>query len=352
MLSATAWLQLRRNYLVAIFAIVGSILRGNIHVQSIPAEAIETEGQDKPQMPPVGTKFADPTLRRLQECVENNDRSCARVALTQVHDAGLGTNPDYLDLRARALSLLQQQDDALKAIKGALQLNPQKYRYRMTEGRIYQSFGDQRSAIHSFLLADRLQPHSPETFYSIGMSFFLLDAYERATKHFQQTLELDPDYDRATFMLGIIDMIHFRLADAKVRLEKVIVAHPKNPFYHLYYGILLKRLGDNSDALREFVTAKGLDPSYALTRFNLGLLLRETGDYRAAKSELELAVRLRPNFSAAYYQLGVVYHRLGMEAESQKAYEEFAKAKAEEDQKIKDPLESVASGSESQRSRP
>ena len=67
MLSATAWLQLRRNYLVAIFAIVGSILCRNIHAQSITAEAIETEVQEKPQMPPVGAEFADSTLRRLQE---------------------------------------------------------------------------------------------------------------------------------------------------------------------------------------------------------------------------------------------------------------------------------------------
>ena len=352
MVNSAPWLRLGWSLLVPVLSITGSPVPRKILAQSIPKETVQTEGPEKPEMLVEGAQFADPALRRLKKCVENNDLSCAQAALRQVHDRGIEANPDYLDLKARALSLLHQKDDALKTIERALQLNPQKYRYRMTEGRIHQSFGDQKSAIRSFLLADRLQPHSAETFYSLGMSFFLLGAYERAAKHFQQTLDLDPNYHRAAFMLGIMDMIQFRLADAKVQLERVIAAEPKNPFYHLYYGILLKRLGDNSDALREVVTAKSLNPSYALTRFNLGLLLREKGEYQAAKLELQEAVRLRPQFSAAYYQLGLVCHRLGIETESQKAYEEFEKAKAEEDRESKDPLESAVSGSESHPTSP
>jgi tetratricopeptide (TPR) repeat protein len=348
MVSTASWLGFGWSLLIAVLTITGSLVPGRIRAQSNTKLAIQTQGPEKPEMLVKGEQFGDPALRWLEKCVENNDGSCAQAALRQIHDRGIEPNGDYLDLKARALLLLHQKHDALEAIERALQLNPQKYRYRMTEGRIYQSIGDEKSAIRSFLLADRLQPHSAETFYSLGMSFFILGAYERSAKHFQEALGLDPSYHRATFMLGIIYMIQFRLADAKVQLQKAVAAVPKNPFFHLYYGILLKRLGDDSDALREVVTAKSLDPSYAITRFNLGLLLSEKGKYKAAKLELEEAVRLRPRFSAAYYQLGLVYHRLGMEAESQKAHEEFEKAKAEEDRSSNDPLESAVSGSEPQ----
>jgi tetratricopeptide (TPR) repeat protein len=287
-------------------------------------------------------------LHQLEQCVEKDDRSCVELTLSQVRDAKLDDNPDVLDLKARAFLLLHRKEEALKAITRAIQANPQQYRYRMTEGRIYQSFNDQVSAIHSFLLADGLRPRSPDTFYSIGMSFFLLGEYTRSRKHFAQTLEVDPQYDKAEFMLGIIDMIHFRLSDAKAELERALALQPVNPFYHLYYGILLSRMDDNSSALRELMTAKRLNASYALTRFNLGRLLGQKGDYQAAKTELEEAVRLRPGFSAAYYQLARTYHHLRMEVESAKAYTEFQTAKAEEDKEAKDPVESAVSRTESE----
>lgn len=291
---------------------------------------------------------SDTAFDRLEQCVKSGNRECIQQELARPHDPKLDGNPDYLDLEARGLLLLHRKDEALKAIEGAIQADPKQHRYRMTEGRIYQNAGDQVSAIRSFLLADRLQPRSPETFYSLGMSFFIAGEYPRSTKHFQETLELDPSFARAEFMLGIIDMIHFRLPAARGELEKAIATQPKNPFYHLYYGILLSRMSDNPSALFELQTAKNLDPSYALTRFNLGRLLRDKGDYEAARTELEAAVRLRPGFPAAYYQLGWVYHRLGMEAESQKAYQAFRKTKAEADKETKDPVESVVSESERQ----
>jgi tetratricopeptide (TPR) repeat protein len=288
---------------------------------------------------------SDAAFDRLERCVISGDRECIRRELAKAHDPNLDSNPEYLDLKARGLMLLHRKEEALKVIERAIQADPQEYRYRMTEGRMYQNFGTQALAIRSFLLADRLQPRSPETFYSLGMSFFILGEYDKAAKHFRQTLELDPKFDRAEFMLGINDMIHFRLPAAKRELEEVLAMQPKNSFYHLYYGILLDRMASDPSALHELQTAKSLNPSYALTRFNLGRLLRDKGDYQAARTELEAAVRLRANFSAAYYQLGWVYRRLGMEAESQKAYEAFRKAKAEEDREAKDPVESVVSQS-------
>jgi tetratricopeptide (TPR) repeat protein len=191
-------------------------LAGSFACSTVTARAIPTED--------------DPAFNRLEQCFKSGDRECVRRELAQAHDPKLDDNPDYLDLRARGLMLLHQKEEALKAVERAIQADPKQYRYRMTEGRIYQNAGDQVSAIRSFLLADRLKPRSPETFYSLGMSFFIASEYERSTKHFQETLELDPSFARAEFMLGIIDMIHFRLPAAKGELEKAITMQPKNPF--------------------------------------------------------------------------------------------------------------------------
>ncbi len=283
----------------------------------------------------------DPLVERLRRCVARADKDCAKTTLPQARNPKLEDDPDFLDLEAQAWSLLRQKREALEAIQAAIRKSPGQYRFLMTEGRIYQNFNDQVSAVRCFLLADRLQPRTAGTFYALGMSFFLLGEYERATKHFQEALVLDPRDDRAEFMLGIIDMVHFRLLKAKAELEKAIALNPKNAFYHLHYGIVLNRLTDNAAALQELKTAKELDPDYALIRLNLGRLLKDQGDYSAAREELEAAVSLRSNLPEAYYLLGSVYRRLGKEAESQRAYRQFERTKAQETREAEDPVKSA-----------
>jgi tetratricopeptide (TPR) repeat protein len=168
----------------------------------------------------------------------------------------------------------------------------------------------------------------------------VLEDYKRAVNHFQHALELDPRNHRAAFMLGIVEMVNFHLQGAKIDLEEALKLEPQNPFYHLHYGILLSRLGDNASAIGQALVAEKLDPSYALTHYNLGHLYKETGDYDNSRKELEAAIHLRPNLSEAYYQLGWVYHRLGMEEKSRKAYQEFQQAKAQQAQEVRDPVES------------
>jgi tetratricopeptide (TPR) repeat protein len=280
-----------------------------------------------------------PALEPLYRCVERSNSSCANKALAQIHGP-ITDSPDYLALEARLFSLERRKDEAFAAIDRAVEKSPGQYRYLMTQGQIYQSFNDQTSAIRSFLLADQVRPHSTETFYFLGMSFFFLEEYPRAEKHFLQAIELDPKNDRAAFMLGVSKMVTFKLPEAKRYFEQALKLQPDNPFYHLHYGILLSRMGDKSLAIDQVRTAKRLDPSYALTRYNLGHLYKESGDYQAAREELEIAIRARPGLAEAYYQLGSVYHRLGMEEDSRRAYQEFQKIMTEGKRKVLDPVES------------
>ncbi len=285
----------------------------------------------------------DRALIRARECLDRADPTCAAQALTAVRDSALKKSPNYLELQARTLTLEGRKQEALSAIERAIQKDRQQARYLITRGQIYQKFDDQPSAIHSFLLAQRLQPRWATIFYSLGMSFFILNGYDRAERHFKLALELDPHDDKAEFMLGVVDVVNFRLADAKPHLEKALEMQPRNPYYHLHYGILLSRLGDQARALKEIQTAERIDPSEALCHYNLGRLYNQMGSYKKAREELETAVRLRPRLAAAYYQLGRLYRRLGLIKESRKAYEQFQKAKAGEtkNRPMQDPTESV-----------
>lgn len=288
---------------------------------------------------PTASSIENPELKPLAECLDRSDVNCANQALALI-EGPIRDSGECLELEARKFALERRKDDALEAIQRALEKEPNRYSYLMTEGQIYQSFNDQVSAIREFLLADKAHPYVSDTFYFLGMSFFFTEDYPRAEKHFIQSLELDPQNHRAVFMAGVSKMITFKLPEGKAYFEEALKLQPDNPFYHLHYGTLLGRMGDNDSAIDQIQIAERLDPTYALTHFNLGRLFREKGNYPAAMQELETAVKLQPGLPEAYYELGSVYHHLGMEEKSRNAYQEFQTTKDAVRQLGLNPMES------------
>lgn len=294
-----------------------------------------------------------PPLIELRRCLKQQNARCANAALAAIHDPAILRSSEYLTLKAQTLALGHQESEELAAIKSAIERDPTQPQYLITQGRIYDKFGDQISAIESYLKAAKIEPHSPEPFYCLGISFFLLgerfkspEYYDRAERHFKSALEISPDYDRAEFMLGVIEVMRSHLTEAQADLRKAIQMNPSNPYYHLHYGILLSRLGDTQGALDEMGLAEKMDPSYALTHLELGALYEKLQKYPEAKKQLESAVRLDAYLPSAYYHLRAVYLHLGLLDESKKAYDQFKLTKAYEEGEISDPAATAISSGE------
>jgi len=222
----------------------------------------------------------------------------------------------------------------------------------MAEGLRAQKAGRQVEAVGDFLNAQRLEPASPDPLYSLGMSFFLIGwdendsyYYDRAARHFESALALDPKYDRAAFMRGMMEVVHFRLKEAEPFLQKAIALNPQNPYYHLHYGILLGRMSQYDDAVEQMLLAEKLGPTNAQSYLSLGQLYSQLRKYPEARPQLERAVHLDPSLASGYYTLGGVYRHLGMSTESKSAYETFQRLKAA--QPKPDPVENALQGGSS-----
>jgi tetratricopeptide (TPR) repeat protein len=156
---------------------------------------------------------------------------------------------------------------------------PKSAQQWMAEGHQAQKAGKQIEAVTDFLNAQRLEPASPAPLYSLGMSFFSIGFYEsdtnyydRAARHFKAALDLDPQYDRAVFMMGIMEVVHLRLREGETLLQKAIALNPQNPYYHLHYGVLLVRMGQYDDAIAQMLLAEKLGPTFAQSYLSLGQL--------------------------------------------------------------------------------
>jgi tetratricopeptide (TPR) repeat protein len=271
--------------------------------------------------------------QRIAECLQQKDRVCLSSILRK---PPLHQSPEYLAVAARAYILLNRPKEALEAIDQALEQLPENFDYLMERGWIYQKLGDQTSAIHSFLVAAKIEPRNPATFYELGMSFFLIDEFQRAEPHFKRVLDLTPTDDRAIFMLGVLDIMANEESDAKVRFEKALELQPKNAHYLLHYGVLLNQLGETDQGLEYMLRAKALDPANPLTHYNLGRTYLSQGKMIPARDELETAIRLRSNLTPAFYKLNTIYRALGDRDKANamlKRYQELQQqeTKAEED---------------------
>jgi len=298
-------------------------------------------------------------LSSLRRCVEKKDVECAETELEKIHDGRVLNTTDYLELKAQTFALGHRTKEALAAASAAVEKNPKDPAAWFTLGRLQQAAGDQDSAIQSFLEAERMQPQSAQTMYSLGMSFFLLgleanvdDYYQRAARHFRLALQLDSKQDRAVLMLGVIAAVESNLSEARSYLEKAVAASPQNPYYHLEFGVLLERMGEVETALGEMRKAEQLDPSNPQCHLSLGEIYARQHNFETARKELEKTVQLNPHLAPAYYTLGGVYRHLGLKAEAETAYATFQKEKSRESEGEIDPVSQAIKGNGAKGSGP
>jgi tetratricopeptide (TPR) repeat protein len=85
------------------------------------------------------------------------------------------------------------------------------------------------------------------------------------------------------------------LPEARMRLDRLIAAHPDWSAAQELLGVVLAGQGELGPALERFRRAAALDPRSAQARYNAGALLAQQGRFSAALPWLEAAARLEPD---------------------------------------------------------
>jgi protein O-GlcNAc transferase len=220
--------------------------------------------------------------------------------------------------------------EAMEEITLAGQIDTGNPIYLLTAGRYDQKYGRQQEALNVLKKAEVLAPRLAEIPYSIAVSFFILEKYDETVNYVERALHLEPDFDRALFLLGITRFAQIRPAEAEASLAHAVRLNPQNPYFECFYGMVLYSEGRIPDAQEHFNKAVVLNPSYALAHYQLGRLHARIGKYPEASNELERAVALQPDLNEAYYQLGHVYIRLGEKGKADEALAKFEKYRGTE----------------------
>jgi tetratricopeptide (TPR) repeat protein len=108
-----------------------------------------------------------------------------------------------------------------------------------------------------------------------------------------------------------IDRKQFDTAIAS--LDKLIVAHPREPQARFMKGLAQADAGRRDDAMSTFLALLADYPELPEPRNNLAVLYAQKGEYAQAREELEMALRAAPDYAVAHENLADVYARLAAE---------------------------------------
>lgn len=173
-----------------------------------------------------------------------------------------------------ALAVLQQNKtvEAIQYMQQAIAIAPQIPLYRRNLGELLRRVGQFEAAIASHKIAIKLEPHSAENHFLLGLAYNDNQQFELAIQHYHTALSYDQSYGLAWNNLGAS----------------------------------LESAGDKQTAKVAYTTAIALNPKHAEAHNNLGAIHSEEGRLDEACAFFSEAIAINPNFIEAHYNLSLI----------------------------------------------
>ncbi|HEY2463806.1 MAG TPA: protein kinase [Steroidobacteraceae bacterium] len=163
-------------------------------------------------------------LSFMETAIANSTQDAARFALA--HDAAekaLSLAPQFVDAyRARALFRLETLDfaGARADSETALSLAPGESAVQSLYGVQIAAFGKIPQAITAMKKAIDLDPLSSYAWANVGLFQTVTHDYPAARKSIERALAINPTADSSHFLLGQLDLLQGRRADAQAEFQK------------------------------------------------------------------------------------------------------------------------------------
>jgi tetratricopeptide (TPR) repeat protein len=181
---------------------------------------------------------------------------------------------------------------AASVLRNLTHMCPTVAQYHYLLGVALMLAGDMPDAHDALLRADQLEPGKAQTLVALGLALNSRKMYADAKPYLLRGLELEPEN---------IDAMA-ALAESEEGVGEM----------------------DQADAHVQRVLSKA--PNHANANLVLGLLLMQRNAFAEARDALLKSVAAQPNLARAYYQLSLAYARLGDDASSAKALEQYRQA--------------------------
>ena len=144
--------------------------------------------------------------------------------------------------------------------------------------------------------------------------------FDIACDLYQKVLEIDRNYVKAHYNLGVVYKVLKEYPKAIICFKKSIEINPKYIDAHNNLGIIFKQLGRFQEARSCYESVIKIDPNYEKAYNNLGNLFYTLGDNKRAIYYYQKFISLKPDNETLLYNLGITLHS---DKEYKKAIEQF-----------------------------
>jgi serine/threonine protein kinase/Tfp pilus assembly protein PilF len=137
-------------------------------------------------------------------------------------------------------------------------------------------------------------------------------AYPKAKAAALKALEIDETLGEAHSSLGFFYLLYdWDLREAEGEFKRAIELSPNYPNAHDGYGFYLKAVGQHEEAIRECLLIQQLDPLSPFAHVSLGWAYYFARQYELAVYQCKKALELDKHSAFAYWNLGLVYLQQG-----------------------------------------
>lgn len=167
-------------------------------------------------------------------------------------------------------------------------------------------------------------PAAAKKEYELGLKFVSKGDFSQAAAHFQEAINIYPEYLAARNDLGAQYLKLKRIDEAEQHFQIVLDHDPRNFNAKFNMGLVRIERKDYLDAISQLRQAIVIDSTRPVARLWLGVALLELGDLGNAEQELTKALVMGgAECVAAHYHLARIYFARGDTAEASRSLQAY-----------------------------
>ena len=215
---------------------------------------------------------------------------------------------------------------ATEHLEKAVKLNPDLIDTHMLLATSYGgSLGQYEDAIRAYKEVIRLNPNNADAYYGIGLTYSILKQHREAKEAFEHAIKLKPDFAEAHYSLGLAYSDLKESGKAIKAYAEAINLKPDFVDTHYMLGLTYGSLSQYEKAIESFKKVIKLKPDHFDAYYFLGLNYYDLGQIEKAIDYLNKSLKINPNNEQAHETLAEYYFLAGKLSKANEHFETVLK---------------------------
>ncbi len=204
-----------------------------------------------------------------------------------------------------------QYKDAERLWRMTISRNPACWLAHSNLGFVYVQNGQVDEAMIHYQEALQLKPDYADAHSNLGNAFRQKGQVDEALLQYKHALDIEPDFAEARNNLGNTLLQVGQVDEAIAHFQSALKSKPDYADAHSNLGNAFRQKGQVDEAITHYLTALEIKPDFAAAHNNLAVALLQKGQVDEAILHCRKALKIKPNLADTHYNLGNALRQKG-----------------------------------------